>query len=203
MTRSSVPRFRHGEHLRERMKQIALPPFVIAAARNTFVATPKLKMLLDDEGNVRVARAIQAAFPDAPDAPVDIICIDLMLADLGVVKSHSRPHTSNDNPFSEAQFKTLEYQPESPKRFQTIDVARACCRRFFAWYNEDNYHAGIGLMTPEQIHFGQASQIHAARQTDLDAAFPNTPERFVRKHPKPPQVPTAVWINPPRKTVPS
>jgi len=124
----------------------------------------------------------------------------LMLADLGVVKSHSRPHTSNDNPFSEAHFKTLKYQPEFPKRFQTIIEARTFCRRFFAWYNEDHHHAGIGLMTPDQLHFGQADAIHAARQTALDAAFLNTPERFVRQRPKPPQIPTAVWINPPKKT---
>ena len=127
----------------------------------------------------------------------------LILADLGVVKSHSRPHTSNDNPFSEAHFKTLKYQPEFPKRFQTIDEARAFCRRFFAWYNEDHHHAGIGLMTPDQIHFGQADAIHAARQTALDAAFLSTPERFVRQRPKPPQIPTAVWINPPKKTEPA
>ena len=127
----------------------------------------------------------------------------LMLADLGVVKSHSRPHTSNDNPFSEAHFKTLKYQPEFPKRFQTIDEARAFCRRFFAWYNEDHHHAGIGLMTPNQIHFGQAEALYAARQITLDAAFLSTSERFVRQPPKPPQVPTAVWINPPKKTEPA
>ena len=124
----------------------------------------------------------------------------LMLADLGVVKSHSRPHTSNDNPFSEAHFKTLKYQPEFPKRFETIDEARTFCRRFFAWYNEEHHHAGIGLMTPDQIHFGQADTIHAARQIALDAAFPSTPERFVRQRPKPPQIPKAVWINPPKQT---
>jgi len=124
----------------------------------------------------------------------------LMLADLGVVKSHSRPHTSNDNPFSEAHFKTLKYQPEFPKRFETIDEARALCRRFFTWYNEDHHHAGIGLMTPDQIHFGQADALYVARQATLDAAFLNTPERFVRQPPKPPQVPTAVWINPPKNT---
>jgi len=124
----------------------------------------------------------------------------LMLADLGVVKSHSRPHTSNDNPFSEAHFKTLKYQPEFPRRFGSIDEARAFCRRFFAWYNEDHHHAGIGLMTPDQIHFGQADAIYAARQATLDAAFLSTPERFVRQPPKPPQVPTAVWINPPKQT---
>jgi len=127
----------------------------------------------------------------------------LLLADLGVVKSHSRPHTSNDNPFSEAHFKTLKYQPEFPRRFETIIEARAFCRRFFGWYNEDHHHAGIGLMTPDQIHFGQADAIYDARQTTLDAAFLKTPERFVRRSPKPPQAPKAVWINPPKNTPPS
>jgi len=117
----------------------------------------------------------------------------LMLADLGVVKSHSRLHTSNDNPFSEAH----------PKRFETINEARTFCRRFFAWYNEDHHHAGIGLMTPDHIHFGQAETIHAARHTALDAAFLSTPERFVHKRPKPPQIPKAVWINPPKQTEPA
>ncbi len=124
----------------------------------------------------------------------------LMLVDLGVLKSHSRPHTSNDNPFSEAHFKTLKYQPEFPKNFETIEQARAFCRRFFAWYNQDHHHAGIGLMTPDQIHFGQAQEIYTARQATLDAAFLATPERFVHKPPKPPQIPTAVWINPPKPT---
>jgi hypothetical protein len=135
-------------------------------------------------------------------APMKAKATALMLADLSVVKSHSRPHTSNDNPFSEAHFKTLKYQPEFPKRFETIDEARAFCRRFFTWYNEDHHHAGIGLMTPDQIHFGQADTIHAARQTALDLAFLNTPERFVGKRPKPPQIPKAVWINPPKQTEP-
>jgi transposase InsO family protein len=121
-------------------------------------------------------------------------------ADLGVVKSHSRPHTSNDDPFSEAHFKTMKYQPEFPERFETIAEARAFCRRFFAWYDQDHHHAGIGLMTPDQIHFGQADDIYAARQAPLDAAFLSTPERFVRQTPKPPKVPTAVWINPPENT---
>ena len=124
----------------------------------------------------------------------------LMLVDLGVLKSHSRPHTSNDNPFSEAHFKTLKYQPEFPKKFETIEQARDFCRRFFAWYNEEHHHAGIGLMTPDQVHFGQAEAIYAARQQTLDTAFLSTPERFVRKPPRPPHIPTAVWINPPKKT---
>ena len=124
----------------------------------------------------------------------------LMLADLGVAKSHSRPHTSNDNPFSEAQFKTLKYQPEFPKRFDTIDQARDFCRRFFDWYNRDHHHAGIGLMTPDQVHHGLADAVHAARQVVLDEAFGRNPERFVRDRPVPPGKPEAVWINPPTQS---
>jgi transposase InsO family protein len=123
----------------------------------------------------------------------------LLLADLGVTKSHSRPHTSNDNPFSESHFKTLKYQPQFPKRFGCIEDARAFCRRFFDWYNQDHHHAGLGLMTPDQVHYGQADIVHAARQETLDRAFRANPERFVRKAPTPPEKPTAAWINPPAK----
>jgi len=121
----------------------------------------------------------------------------LLLADLGVTKSHSRPHTSNDNPFSESHFKTLKYQPQFPKRFGCIEDAKAFCRRFFDWYNQDHHHAGLGLMTPNQVHYGQADAVHAARQETLDTAFRANPERFVRKSPTPPEKPTAAWINPP------
>jgi len=123
----------------------------------------------------------------------------LMLADLGVTQSHSRPHTSNDNPFSEAHFKTLKYQPEFPKRFGCVEDAKEFCRRFFTWYNQDHHHGGLGLMTPDQVHYGQAEAVQAARQSTLDRAFSANPERFVRKAPEPPTKPTAVWINPPRK----
>lgn len=131
-------------------------------------------------------------------APMKAKATASMLIDLGVLRTHNRPHSSNDNPFSEAQFKTLKYRPEFPKRFETIDEARAFCRRFFAWYNEDHHHAGIGLMTPNQMHFGDVDAIHAARKRTLDAAFLRTPERFVSSPPKPPHIPTAVWINPPK-----
>jgi putative transposase len=123
-----------------------------------------------------------------------------LLADLGVTKSHSRPHTSNDNPFSEAHFKTLKYQPQFPKRFGCIEDARAFCRRFFTWYNQEHHHVGIGLMTPDQVHYGQAKVVHAARQDVLAQAYQANPERFVRKAPVPPPMPTQTWINPPRKT---
>jgi putative transposase len=121
----------------------------------------------------------------------------LMLADLGVTKSHSRPYTSNDNPFSESHFKTLKYQPQFPKRFGCIEDAKAFCRCFFDWYNQDHHHAGIGLMTPDQVHYGQVDAVHAARQETLHRAFRANPERFVRKAPQPPARPTATWINPP------
>ena len=121
-----------------------------------------------------------------------------LLADLGVTRSHNRPHTSNDNPFSESHFKTLKYQPRFPKRFGCIEDARSFCRAFFIWYNQDHHHAGIGLMTPDQVHYGQIDAVHAARQVTLDHAFRENPERFVKKAPTPPNKPTAAWINPPQ-----
>jgi putative transposase len=120
-----------------------------------------------------------------------------LLANLGITKSHSRPYNSNDNPYSESHFKTLKYQPKFPQRFGCIQDARLFCREFFAWYNEEHHHVGIGLMTPNQVHYGQADQIYAARQQTLDQAFANSPERFVQKTPEPPPKPSAAWINPP------
>jgi len=120
-----------------------------------------------------------------------------LLADLGVTRSHNRPHTSNDNPFSESHFKTLKYQPRFPKRFGCIEDARSFCREFFDWYNQDHHHGGIGLMTPDQVHYGQIDAVHAARQQTLNRAFAENRERFVNKAPTPPDKPTAAWINPP------
>ena len=120
-----------------------------------------------------------------------------MLADLGVLKTHSRPYTSTDNPYSEAHFKTLKYRPEFPDRFQNLEQARTFCRDFFDWYNHQHRHSGIGLMTPAAIHHGQAQAIHADRQRVLEATYAATPERFVRRPPTPPELPTAAWINKP------
>ncbi len=120
-----------------------------------------------------------------------------LLADLGVTRSHNRPHTSNDNPFSESHFKTLKYQPRFPKRFGCIEDARSFCRDFFDWYNQHHHHAGIGMMTPDQVHYGQIDAVHAARQVTLDQAFSQYPARFVKRPPVPPAKPTATWINPP------
>jgi putative transposase len=120
-----------------------------------------------------------------------------LLADLGVAKTHSRPHVSNDNPFSEAQFKTMKYRPSYPDRFGSLADARAWARAFFAWYNQEHRHSGIGLLAPAIVHSGQADEAVAARQQVLDTAYAAHPERFVRGRPKPPELPTAVWINPP------
>jgi len=125
--------------------------------------------------------------------------VALLLADLGVAKSHSRPHVSNDNPYSEAQFKTLKYRPGFPARFGSIEDARAFARTFFTWYNTEHRHSGIGLLTPASVHAGRAEDIRAARAVTLAQAYAVHPERFVRRPPTPPELPTAVWINPPSR----
>lgn len=129
--------------------------------------------------------------------------VAFLLADLGVTKTHSRPHTSNDNPYSEAQFKTLKYCPEFPERFGSLEDARAFCQHFFGWYNSEHHHSGIGLLTPEDVHYGRVERVLAARQETLTGAYERHPERFVNKRPAPPAVPTAAWINPPRIAAPN
>jgi putative transposase len=123
--------------------------------------------------------------------------VALLMADLGVTKSHSRPHCSNDNPYSEAQFKTLKYRPEFPDRFGSVEDARAFCRRFFGWYNHDHRHSGIGYHTPADVHHGRAAQVRAGRTQILADAYREHPERFVRRTPQPPPLPAAAWINQP------
>ena len=126
--------------------------------------------------------------------------VAFLLADLGVTKTHSRPHVSNDNPYSEAQFKTLKYRPDFPACFASMEEARAFCQDFFRWYNAEHRHSGIGLLTPEVVHYGQAHDAYDARAQVLATAFAAHPERFVRQPPRPPQLPTAAWINPPQST---
>jgi putative transposase len=123
--------------------------------------------------------------------------VAFLLADLGVTKSHSRPRTSNDNPYSEAQFKTLKYRPEFPDRFGSFEDAHAFCSRFFTWYNHDHRHSGIAFHTPADVHYGRAERIDTQRAIVLDGAYAAHPERFVRKPPTPPELPTAAWINKP------
>jgi putative transposase len=123
--------------------------------------------------------------------------VALLLTDLGITKTHTRPYTASDNPYSEAHFKTLKYRPEFPGRFDVIDDARLFCQGFFSWYNHDHRHSGIGYMTPDTVHYGKAEEVSRSRQFTLLDAFAAHPERFVRKVPQPPEVPTVVWINKP------
>jgi putative transposase len=125
--------------------------------------------------------------------------VALLLADLGVTQSHSRPHVSNDNPYSEAQFKTLKYRPGFPARFGSIEAARAHCQVFFPWYNNEHHHGGLGLHTAADVHHGRAAAVQADRAQTLTAAYHAHPERFVRKPPAPPELPGTSWINPPQK----
>ena len=125
--------------------------------------------------------------------------VALLLADLGVTKTHSRPQVSNDNPFSEAQFKTLKYCPAFPERFGSLEDGRAFGHHFFGWYNNDHYHSGLGFLTPAVVHYGQAEAVHARRTRVLAAAYAAHPERFVKGTPTPADLPQAVWINPPAK----
>ena len=129
--------------------------------------------------------------------PMPAQSLALLLADLGVTPSYSRPHTSDDNPFSEAQFKTLKYRPGYPDRFGSLQVARTWARPFFHWYNEEHYHTGLNLLTPASVHSGQAALLRQQRQTVLQAAYGVHPERFSQGAPIVAAPPSAVWINPP------
>ena len=122
-----------------------------------------------------------------------------MLVDLEVAKTHSRPHVSDDNPYSEAQFNTLKYRPDFPERFGSIEDARAHCQRFFHWYNTIHCHSGIGFMTPETVHNRRAHARFQQRADTLNVAFLANPKRFKGRAPQPPRLPTAVWINPPKQ----
>ena len=124
--------------------------------------------------------------------------VALLLSDLGVTKTHSRPYTSDDNPYSEAQFKTLKYRPDFPERFGGIEDSRSFCQDFFPWYNKEHRHTGIGLLTPEAVHYGLAKDMQMARGKVLLSAYELHPERFVKKVPVPPSVPDTAWINKPK-----
>ena len=124
-----------------------------------------------------------------------------LLADLGVTKSHSRPHVSNDNPYSESQFRTFKYRPDFPDRFGSFEDAQTHCQRFMTWYNDEHVHSGIGYHTPADVHYGRAERIRELRGAVLLDAYALHPERFVRKVPTPPELPSVAWINEPVKEV--
>ena len=126
--------------------------------------------------------------------------VAFLLADLSITKTHSRPYTSNDNPYSESQFRTMKYRPEFPDRFGCLQDSHAFCQRFFPWYNDDHRHSGIGMLTPAMVHFGQAPAIREKRQAVLDTAYLAHPDRFVRRPPIPLPLPKEVWINKPQSS---
>src|SRR5262249_58968203 len=123
--------------------------------------------------------------------------VAFLMADLGVTKTHSRPYVSDDNPYSESQFRTMKYRPEFPDRFGCIQDRRAFCQHFLQWYNEEHRHSVIGLLTPAVVHFGEAQAVFARRQALLYTAYQTHPDRFVRRPPKPLPLPSEAWINRP------
>ncbi len=134
-------------------------------------------------------------------APMTSKSFALLLTDLGVAQSLNLPYVSNDNPFSEALFKTAKYSPEYPGRFGGLEHARAWAAPFFQYCNYEHHHSGLGTMTPPDVHLGRVEQVREVRPGALDAAFARHPERFVRKPPVAPRPPSAVWINPPKPAV--
>ncbi len=128
-------------------------------------------------------------------APMKSKSVKQLLSDLEVRTSHSRPRVSNDNPFSEAGFKTMKYSPDFPARFASFEEAEAFCREYFVWYNQEHYHTGIALLTPAQVHYGEAEAVLARRQATLEAAFAKAPQQFGQRCPQVTRLPETVWIN--------
>ena len=171
-----------------------------SAGRSSTARTPQLAKALIEQATEQqqITPKILTLHADR-GAPQRAKPVAFLLADLGITKTHSRPYTSSDNPYSESNFKTLKYRPEFPARFDTIEYARGHCRAFVDWYNHAHRHSGIGLMTPAAVHHGHAQQLHDQRARVLEAAYARNPERFVRKLPVPPELPTAAWINQPEE----
>jgi transposase InsO family protein len=167
-----------------------IPSWLVAAAEDAIVAKDFLA-----DAVARNGAEPHTIHADRGGAMVSKPVSEL-LVDLGVLRSHSRPRTSNDNPYSEAQFKTMKYVPDFPDRFGSLADAREFCERFFPAYNHDHRHSGIGLHTPASVHFGTANQIRIHRQTTLDRAHTTHPHRFTRR-PHPPRLPEVAWINQP------
>ncbi|MCA1604580.1 MAG: IS3 family transposase [Acidobacteria bacterium] len=132
-------------------------------------------------------------------APMTSKALAFFLAGLGVTKTHSRPYVSNDNPYSESQFKTMKYRPEFPDRFGCYQDAHRFCAEFFSWYNHEHHHSGLGYLTPHEVHYGLAEKRSEQRAGVLQQAYEKNPQRFVRGLPQPPLLPTAAWINKPKE----
>ena len=170
-----------------------VPGWMLAHAENAHLAEALLEETITKQG---IGRDQLTVHSDR-GSPMIAKPVAHLLADLGVTKSHSRPHCSNDNPYSEANFRTLKYRPDFPKSFGCYEDAHAHCGRFFTWYNEEHRHSGIGFHTPADVHYGRAELVRSRRAEVLSAAYASHPERFVRQHPVPPALPEAAWINKP------
>jgi putative transposase len=172
-----------------------VPGWMLARAENAKLAEALLAETIIKQGVGPDQLSIHAD----RGSPMTAKPVAHLLADLGVTKSHSRPHVSNDNPFIESSFRTLKYRPDFPERFGSFEDAHGHCGRFFSWYNDDHRHSGIGLHTPADVHYGRAELVRAQRAEVLDDAYAAHPERFVRKPPEPPRLPTVAWINEPKE----
>lgn len=172
-----------------------VPGWMLAHAENAALAE---RLIADTTAKQNIAHGQLSLHADR-GSPMTAKPVAFLLADLGVTKSHSRPHCSNDNPYSESHFRTLKYRPTFPDRFGSFQDANAHCGRFFDWYNNEHRHSGIGYHTPADVHYGRAEAIRQQRAVVLDAAYAAHPERFVRKPPEPPKLPTTVWINEPQE----
>ena len=164
--------------------------WTVAAGEDSRIATTMLEQAMGAHG---IPEAIHADRGTSMTSKP----VAALLLDLGVARSHSRPHVSNDNPYSEAAFKTLKYAPVFPDRFGCLADAKAFAEQFFDYYNHEHRHSGIGLHTPASVHFGTAAEIRAQRQATLDAAYAARPERFGHRPPAAPKLPDAAWINQP------
>ena len=170
--------------------------WMVAHRESATLAKRLILETLDKQGIGRGELTLHADRGPSPAAK----SVALLLADLGVRKSHSRPYTSNDNPFSEAQFKTLKYHPSFPQRFGSLEDARAFCRVFIHWYNTEHRHSSLALLPPADVHYGRGPRLLEQRGEVLRRAFEATPERFKGRLPSPGKLPEAVWINPPKAT---
>jgi len=176
-----------------------VPGWMLAHAENARLAET---LLADTVAKQNIARDQLTIHADR-GSPMVAKPVAFLLADLGVTKSHSRPHVSNDNPYSESQFRTLKYRPDFPDRFGCFEDAQAHCKQFFGWYNDEHRHSGIGFHTPADLHYGRAEVVRQQRGVVLDTAYAAHPERFVRKPPQPPALPTTAWINQPKEDTPT
>lgn len=172
-----------------------VPGWMLARAENGRLA----EVLLADTIAKQAIERDQLTIHSDRGSPMTAKPVAFLLADLGVTKSFSRPHVSNDNPYSESQFRTMKYRPAFPDRFGSYEDAHGFASSFFGWYNDEHRHSGIGFHTPSDVHYGRADAVRDRRALVLDSAFAEHPERFVRKPPEPPHLPSLAWINEPKE----